>query len=71
MLKGECPRCGTAYCGWALNSPRNQMCEKCGLGLEIRDDDGHSFTGYSPFTAQEYKIDLSRHKFSSDRFLPG
>ena len=37
--------------------PRNQACPKCGVGLEITED-GHSFKGYSPFTAERYFIDL-------------
>jgi hypothetical protein len=59
MLEGKCPKCGARYYGWALNSPRNQMCENCGIGLEILDGEGNSFTGYSPFTAAEYKFGTS------------
>jgi hypothetical protein len=61
MLVGKCPSCGARYCGWALKSPRNQMCEHCGVGLEISDDKGNSYTGYSPFTAEEYKIGQNRN----------
>lgn len=55
-MEGRCPRCGARYYGWALSSPRNQMCERCGVGLDILDDGGNSFTGYSPFSALEYEL---------------
>ncbi len=55
MLEGKCPKCGAKYFGWALQWPRNQTCSKCGTGLEITED-GMVFTGYSPFTAEEYNI---------------
>ncbi len=61
MLEGKCPKCGARYYGWALNSPRNQSCEFCGIGLEISDSEGNSFTGYSPFTAEEYKLSIPFH----------
>jgi len=63
MLNGRCPECGARYCGWALNSPRNQMCENCGAGLEIIDTRGAIFTGYSPFTAQESKFEFPFYEF--------
>jgi hypothetical protein len=56
MLVGKCPKCGTRYYGWSLKEPRNQMCSTCGVGLEITDDSGNAYSGYSPFTAEEYKI---------------
>jgi uncharacterized OB-fold protein len=56
MLEGKCPKCGARYYGWALKSPRHQMCERCGIGLEITEDGHTFFIGYSPFTAEEYKI---------------
>jgi hypothetical protein len=28
------------------------MCRKCGTALIISDESGRSFTGYSPFTAE-------------------
>ena len=55
MLEGKCPKCGAQYYGWALRWPRHQTCGKCGVGLEITMD-GKVFTGYSPFTAEEYII---------------
>ena len=55
MLEGKCPKCGARYFGWSLRFPRNQTCPKCGVGLEITED-GEKFTGYSPFTAEEYTI---------------
>jgi len=56
MLEGKCPKCGARYYGWALTMPRNQMCDKCGAGLEISEDGRLLGTGYSPFSAQEYVI---------------
>jgi hypothetical protein len=53
---GRCPKCQARYYGWALRSPRNQMCDKCGASLEITDEGGKPVRGYSPFTAEEYKI---------------
>jgi hypothetical protein len=58
MLEGKCQKCGARYYGWALKSPRNQMCESCGVGLEIKDEADNSFKGYSPFSAGEYKYQL-------------
>ena len=58
MLEGKSLKCGYHCIGWALQVPRNQSCPKCGVGLEITEG-GHSvFTGYSPFTAEKYSIDL-------------
>ncbi len=42
--------------GWALRSPRNQSCSKCGAALEIFEDGKRISEGYSPFTAEIYKI---------------
>ena len=56
MLKGKCPKCGKVYYGWALKVPRNQFCNTCGVGLSITDESGSTLTGYSPFSAEEYKI---------------
>jgi hypothetical protein len=56
MLEAKCPKCGTRYYGWALISLRYQMCCYCGSGLEISDEKGNTSTGYSPFTAEEHKI---------------
>ena len=55
-LEGVCPRCGARYYGWALKNPRYQMCGKCGVGLEIMRNGEKIATGYSPFSAEEYKI---------------
>jgi DNA-directed RNA polymerase subunit M/transcription elongation factor TFIIS len=57
MIEGKCPKCGQQYFGWALLQPRNQSCAKCGTGLLITEDSGKSVTGYSPFTAKEYKLE--------------
>ena len=59
MLEGKCPKCGTYRIGWALRWPRHQMCPKCGIWLEITDSGRRVATGYSPFTAEEYFINLS------------
>jgi ribosomal protein S27AE len=58
MLKGRCPKCGTYCIGWALRNPRHQTCPKCGAGLEITEDGERVFTGYSPFTAERYSVNL-------------
>ena len=56
MLEGKCPKCGAKYYGWALRHPRHQTCH-CGAALEITED-GRTFKGYSPFTAEKYSINL-------------
>jgi predicted nucleic-acid-binding Zn-ribbon protein len=58
MLEGKCPKCGTHRIGWALRYPRYQTCPKCGTGLEITEDGKLITEGYSPFTAEEYTIDM-------------
>ena len=60
MIEGKCPRCSQRYYGWALLQPRNQSCTKCGTGLIIREDSGNTVLGYSPFTAEEYRIRTTR-----------
>lgn len=54
MLEGKCPKCGARYYGWALTMARHQMCDKCGVGLEITENGRALGTGYSPFSAEEY-----------------
>ena len=56
MLEGRCLKCGIHFVGWALLSPRNQTCPKCGAGLEITEDGNRVYRGYSPFTAERYLI---------------
>jgi endogenous inhibitor of DNA gyrase (YacG/DUF329 family) len=56
LPEGKCPKCGSHFCGWALKLPPHQMCPKCGMSLEITEDGRHYSTGYSPFTADEYKF---------------
>ncbi len=34
------------------------MCPKCGTGLELKEGGRKVSTGYSPFTAEKYVIDL-------------
>lgn len=58
MFEGTCPKCGRRYYGWALLQPRNQSCPKCGVGLLITEEGKKAVQGYSPFTAEEYKISL-------------
>ena len=58
MIEGVCPKCGQRYYGWALLQPRNQSCSNCGVGLLITEDGKKAIQGYSPFTAEEYKINL-------------
>ena len=58
MIEGKCPKCGDQYYGWALIEPKHQSCLKCGVGLLITEDGKKTFQGYSPFTAEEYKIKL-------------
>ncbi len=55
-MEGRCPKCGARYFGEALRMCQNQMCGYCGCGLEIKDEQGQTFAGYSPFTAAEYKL---------------
>ena len=58
MIEGRCPKCGQRYYGWALLQPRYQSCLKCGVGFLITEVGKKTFQGYSPFTAEEYKINL-------------
>lgn len=58
MLEGRCPKCGTRFIGWALLNPRHQTCPRCGSGLEITEDGKKIGTGYSPFTAEKYYLDV-------------
>jgi len=56
MLEGKCPKCGVHYTGWALRNPRYQSCTYCGAALEITENGRKISPGYSPFTAEEYRI---------------
>jgi hypothetical protein len=58
MIEGRCPKCGKRYYGWVLLQPRHQSCLKCGVGLLITEDGKKTIQGYSPFTAEKYKINL-------------
>ncbi len=58
MIEGKCPKCGASYFGWALRVPRNQSCSRCGTALKIYEDGKIVAEGYSPFTAEEYFLDL-------------
>lgn len=61
MLEGKCPKCGYHCIGWALRFPRNQSCPNCGTGFEITQD-GKVFTGYSPFTAEKYFVNIPNNE---------
>jgi len=41
-----------------MRFPRNQTCSNCGAALEIYEDGKRIATGYSPFTAEKYSINL-------------
>jgi hypothetical protein len=56
VIEGKCPKCGQQYWGWSLMNPRNQSCRKCGAGLLIIEDGKRAIEGYSPFTAEVYKL---------------
>ena len=58
MLEGTCPKCSYHLIGWALRFPRYQTCPRCGVGLEIMEDEKIVSTGYSPFTAEKYFLNL-------------
>jgi len=60
MIEGKCPKCGRKYFGWLLVQPRNQWCRICGVSLLISEDGINFAEGYSPFSAQEYR--LNEHK---------
>jgi ribosomal protein S27AE len=62
MIEGTCPRCGQRYFGWSLLQPRNQACARCGAGLLITEDGVRKIEGYSPFTAEEYKLKSPHQK---------
>ena len=67
MIKGKCPKCKARYYGWALLNPRRQSCSKCGVGLEVWDENSHTiFEGYSPFTAEKYDINPPTNVPTSD-----
>ena len=68
MIEGVCPKCSRRYYGWALLQPRNQSCSKCGAGLLITENGKKTIQGYSPFTAEEYKINLpNRTVFETEK----
>lgn len=56
MIEGRCPKCGRVYYGWILLQQRNQICTICGEELLITEDGVRTIKGYSPFTAEEYKL---------------
>ncbi|MFC1954397.1 hypothetical protein ACFLVZ_01045 [Chloroflexota bacterium] len=68
MLTGKCPKCAWDFYGWALSQPRNQMCGNCGTALKVFEDGEKVSDGYSPFTAEEYKMTLpTNDPASSDK----
>jgi hypothetical protein len=64
MIEGICPKCGQRYYGWILLQPRNQSCSRCGVGLLISEEGKKTIQGYSPFTAEEYKINIPPSKIT-------
>ena len=58
MIEGICPKCGHYFVVWALWVLRNQMCSNCGAALEIYQDGKRVSRGYSPFTAERYRVNL-------------
>jgi len=67
MLTGKCKKCGWDFYGWRLSFPRNQTCGHCGSAIEILKDGEKVSNGYSPFTAEEYKVALTEYdKIPSD-----
>ena len=66
MLEGRCPKCGAYSVGWALRHARHQMCDKCGVPLEITLNGKRVFTGYSPFTAKHYFLSPPANAPSTD-----
>jgi NAD-dependent SIR2 family protein deacetylase len=57
ILEGKCPKCGTRYSGWALESLRNQMCAYCGAALEMRKEGVLMGSGPSAFEADKQQAD--------------
>jgi len=66
MLTGKCPKCGWDFYGLALRFPRHQTCGNCGAAIEIFEDGKKVSDGYSPFTAEEYKITPPRKDAPSE-----
>ena len=56
MLEGICPKCRRRYRGWALNTRRNQICVKCGRGLDIKKDGVLVHSRFPSFRVDEYKV---------------
>jgi hypothetical protein len=58
MIQGKCPECGQLYYGFALLQPNNQSCDACGSELLITQNGKRTLEGYSPFTAEVYRVHL-------------
>jgi DNA-directed RNA polymerase subunit RPC12/RpoP len=56
MIEGLCPKCGKRYWGWSLKNPRYQSCRECGSGLSMSENGKQIINDYSPFTADEHKL---------------
>ena len=56
MLIGKCPKCGATYASWALTSTWFQLCYRCGVDIDVRDDDTGIFFARSSYTPDEDKI---------------
>jgi hypothetical protein len=54
-----CPKCGARYYGWALQTPRHQMCEICGAALVVRINGVLIRSKFSPVMAHAQQVDLN------------
>ncbi len=53
MLIGRCPKCGGIYSGWGLQSPWHQVCGRCGIDIDIMDNESNIVTARSSYRAEE------------------
>ena len=63
MLEGNCPKCGAYYQGWTLKSPWYQLCNRCGIDIDIRDSKTEIFTAHSTYNAANIKRNESKKSF--------
>ncbi len=56
MIVGKCPRCGTTYSGSSLASLSFQLCSRCGVDIDIWNDDDGVFLVHSSYKPEEEKI---------------
>jgi hypothetical protein len=62
-MEGRCPKCGTHYQFWMLESFKGRICPYCGVDLKIKDSNGGSFTRSSPLEGNVYKVGPSKVNF--------